>query len=215
MSVRALFFNTPKNKLFTLSLRKKFLLEFLNDGRTPARALSDNYMLQALRYLQCEGCVIELGAGGDYYRKMMPSSQNYLLSNIAPGYDYSLDMESLDLPSNSVDAFVSVFAIEHTYNYQKSIDEIYRVLKPGGRFLLLAPFMYYYHGAPDDYFRFSSSALDRMLENFNILTFNPLGSRALVVAEFSHIKNFGSALPFFSRLFLRFIILPSCARDFL
>ena len=72
MVTRALFFRTPTNNSNTCSLSKSFLLEFLNDGRTPARALTDNYMLNALRFLQCDGCIIELGAGGDYYKKMMP-----------------------------------------------------------------------------------------------------------------------------------------------
>ncbi|WP_413430182.1 hypothetical protein [Synechococcus sp. Cu2B8-bc1011] len=139
----------------------------------------------------------------------MPLDQNYLFSNIAPGADYILDMDSIDLPSNAVDDFLSVFAFAHTFNYQRSIDEVYLVFKPGGRFFLLAPFMYYYHGAPDDYFRFSSSALDKLFSQFNILSRHPLGSRSLLVAELFHDKHIlGSKLPTLVCLLLRIIILP-------
>jgi len=98
-------------------------------------------------------------------------------------------MTAMDYADNEVDAFLSMFALEHIYEYQKSIDEAYRSLKPGGRMLLAVPWMYYYHAAPDDFFRFSISALDRMLDRFTILKSFAFGNRDLLVSQLFHEKK--------------------------
>ena len=205
-------FNYPSNEVRNIKppyLPFKFLWEFLLDGRTPARAMTDEAMLKLLPALEGDGIIIELGAGGDYYKKLTKVGQNYLTSNLTEGSDLLLDMTKLDLQDNSVDAFVSVFALEHLFDFDAVFREQLRVLKPGGRLLIVAPFLYYYHAAPDDFFRFSASALDRLLAPFDILASQPIGSRWLLFAEFLHEKRvMGSQLGFFSRLALRFIALP-------
>lgn len=194
------------------SLPISFLWEFLRDGRTPVRAISDATMQTLLPGLGGPGTIIELGSGGDYYKNFVPKGQRYQTSNLTPGCDARLDMTRLDLADNSVDALVSVFALEHVYDFEAVFSEHLRVLKPGGRLLLVVPFLYYYHAAPDDFFRFSASALDRLLAPFNILVRQPLGGRWLLFAEFLHEKLvMGSRMGFLARLALRCVALPFLA----
>lgn len=189
-----------------------FLWEFFMDGRTPARALSDTAVQALLPALEGPGTIIELGAAGDYYKNFVPSGQSYMTSNLAAGCDVKLDMTQLDLADNSVDALVSVFALEHLYDFNAVFEEQQRVLKPGGRLLLVVPFLYYYHAAPDDFFRFSASALDRLLAPLNVLARQPLGGRWLLFAEFLHEKVImGSRMGFLARLALRCVALPFLA----
>ncbi len=205
-------FDMTSEKVSSLSnplLPKKFLWEFMRDGRTPGRAAADLSMDCLLGALYGPGTILELGAGGPYYKNFVPQDQNYITSNIVPGCDIELDMTNLDLDDDSIDAIVSVFAIEHLYDFNAVIAEQQRVLKPGGRMLIMAPFLYYYHSAPDDFFRFSASALDLLLGSFNILLRQPIGNRCLLVAESFHEKQvMGSKFGFFGRLALRFITLP-------
>lgn len=193
-------------------LSEKYILEYLRDGRTPARAMTDEAMGNLLPALEGLSEIIELGAGGDYYKYFVNNSQRYVTSNLLPGCDRQLDMTHLDLPDDSVDAIVSVFAIEHLFDFEVAIKEQLRVLKPGGRMLIIAPFLYYYHAAPDDFFRFSASALDKLLEPFNVLLRQPIGGRWLLFAEFLHEKTvMGSRHGFLTRLALRLLAIPFLA----
>lgn len=199
-------------KLKTPALSWSFLWEFLLDGRTPARAMSDVAMRDMLPALCGSGTIIELGAGGDYYKNFVPLGQHYLTSNLSAGCDVQLDMTKLDLADSSVDALVSVFALEHLYDFEAVFLEQQRVLKPGGRLLLIVPFLYYYHAAPDDFFRFTASALDRLLAPFNVLVRQPLGGRWLLFSEFLHEKVvMGSEKGFLARFALRCVALPFLA----
>ena len=56
------------------------------------------------------------------------------LFDVSPGF-YLEDLENLSQDDETYDAVYSVSVIEHTQNPQKVVDEIYRVLKPGGVFI--------------------------------------------------------------------------------
>jgi SAM-dependent methyltransferase len=45
----------------------------------------------------------------------------------------------LDLPTASVDVFFAGESIEHVFNVDAFLDEVHRVLKPGGRFIVTTP----------------------------------------------------------------------------
>lgn len=55
---------------------------------------------------------------------------------------------------------VSVF--EHVENPYKVSDAIFRILKPGGYLFNSAPFLFPYHPSPEDNFRYSPKALERI-----------------------------------------------------
>jgi len=166
----------------------RYLLEFALDGETPGRVLNDEAVRALIPFLRGPGTIVELGGSGDWYKNFIPG-QKYEVTNFSGPCDRIVDMTAMPYEDASVDAFLSMFALEHVYDYQVAIDESYRCLKPGGRMLLAVPWMYYYHGAPDDYFRFSVSALDRMLNKFKILKKHSFGNRDLLVCQLFHEKR--------------------------
>jgi SAM-dependent methyltransferase len=188
---RAVFYNNPTSEGLRPPVRIGwvYLLEFLRDGRTPIRAVSDEAIRHYLPLLYGPGRIIELGAPSDYYRRFVPAEQDY---HITDGSEYALervDMTRMPFEAETVDAFVSIFSLEHIYEYGQAIAEVERTLKPGGRFLLVMPFLYYFHGAPDDYIRLTRSGLLRLLNRFRILVVESLGNRALFTAEMYHEKT--------------------------
>ena len=165
-----------------------YLAELMADGRTPIRAISDEAMKYYHRFLECEGTIYELSAPNDYYRSFYSTDQNYITTNYRKNADMVVDMTNMPFEDSSVDAMLSMFALEHIENYQQGLQEVHRCLKPGGRFLMTVPFLYYYHAAPDDHVRFTTSYLRSLMSSFDVLSMHTLGNRALLIGEIFHEK---------------------------
>ncbi len=188
-----------------------YIIEYLKDGRTPIRALTDELVSKYVEYFDKNEDIIELGAANEYYKSFFSLEfldRKYIISNIIDS-DVILDMTSMNLDDNSVNYFTSFFAIEHLYDYPEFINEVFRTLKPGGRLMISIPFLYCYHAAPDDYFRFSISAIRKMFEKFNILSINAIGNKELNVVEFNMKKSWHkNNNSFLIKLLIRIIYIP-------
>lgn len=161
--------------------RLRACLDYLFVRRTPSCILCDDCLVQLAPILR--GTVIELGG----YKKLKYSTfathaEKYVVTNISGDYDEFVDILNMKYADNSIDSFICVTVLEHISDPWKAIHEIHRCLKPSGRVLLVVPFMYFQHGDPNDFFRFSSSALSKMLEGFNILRFQHLGGRLSTIS---------------------------------
>jgi SAM-dependent methyltransferase len=189
-----------------------FLWEYLRERDTPLRNLNDIAVRSFMPFLEGPGTIIELGAGDDSYKKMLPPTQKYELTNLYDPNRRQIDMAKMDLPDASVDAFVSILALEHVFDHAACLKETYRCLKPGGRMILAAPFLCYYHGAPDDYFRFTDSGLNKLLKDFTILKSFSMGNRGLLMAmSYYEHPYMGSTKPAWARSLLRIAALPFLA----
>lgn len=58
---------------------------------------------------------------------------------------------------------IAMNILEHVYNYNLFLPEVYRILKPDGILVGCVPFLIPYHAVPDDYFRYTHSSLERIL----------------------------------------------------
>ena len=55
---------------------------------------------------------------------------------------------------------------EHVFEVRRAFDEVYRVLEPGGLFVITSPLNFRIHGYPDDYWRMTPNCLRRMMEPY-------------------------------------------------
>ncbi len=92
-----------------------------------------------------------------------------------PGVDIVADAMELPLATNSVDGIVCEYLLEHVPEPQRVVDEIIRVLRPGGRAYITVPFVYPFHASPNDFYRWSSEGLKVLCSDANILS---IGSRS-------------------------------------
>jgi SAM-dependent methyltransferase len=131
-----------------------------------ARALAETFDLP--------GPVLEIGsyqvAGQEHLadlRALFPGKP-YVGLDMRPGPGVDLVADAQDLPhaDASVGTVIAMNTLEHVPRFWRALDEIRRVLRPGGALLLSCPFYFHIHSFPSDYWRFTPEALELLLEDY-------------------------------------------------
>ncbi|MFZ1983392.1 MAG: methyltransferase domain-containing protein [Desulfatitalea sp.] len=84
-----------------------------------------------------------------------------------PGVDEILDLHAIDLPSNSVGTVLCFDTLEHVEYPRKALEEIQRILKPGGIAVISSVMDFPIHDHPHDYWRFTPEAFKSILKIFS------------------------------------------------
>src|SRR5437879_4706837 len=84
-------------------------------------------------------------------RQFFPGRQ-YLGLDIrpGPGVDVVASVEDLPLPSGFAGTVLAFSAFEHVQRFWVGFEEVHRVLRPDGVFLLCCPFYFHQHCYPSD-----------------------------------------------------------------
>ena len=85
--------------------------------------------------------------------------------NSGHNVDIVASADNIPLQHSSVDLVVSQEVLEHVPSPSDVLLEIYRVLKPGGCLYLQIPWVFGYHGCPNDYWRFSRDGIVQLVED--------------------------------------------------
>jgi SAM-dependent methyltransferase len=110
---------------------------------------------------------LDLGASTGPYAALFPNRIALDLRH-APGVQIVGDGHALPFRSACFDQIVATEVLEHMMEPQRAVDEMFRVLRPGGRLLLTTRFLFPIHDAPHDYFRFTCFGLRHLLRAFEI-----------------------------------------------
>jgi SAM-dependent methyltransferase len=81
-----------------------------------------------------------------------------------PGVDRLADVSRLALADNSIPTILCLETLEHVLDARRAVDELIRVLAPGGVLFISTPFYFHIHGYPSDYWRMTPACLERLLE---------------------------------------------------
>ncbi len=106
------------------------------------------------------------GAHASFFRHCRYTSVDLGVGNTS--WDYSelsakANLVALPFEDGAFDAAVNIVVLEHTPEPARVLKEIARVLRPGGRLLLVAPQMWEVHQARHNYYRFTRHGLARLL----------------------------------------------------
>lgn len=126
-----------------------------------------------LSTMTINGTILDLGGNSNSeYHSLIKGKHTVTTVNINAkhGCDMVFDIqETFPIEGEKFDAVLSMNVLEHVYGFENVISETFRVLKNGGVLIFTVPFMHHIHGSPDDYFRYTRSALDRMLKDNNFV----------------------------------------------
>lgn len=115
---------------------------------------------------------LDLGCGGSRYSRYFPRRLGLDLS-FGRGVQVIADAHDLPFRTASFPVALSTEMLEHTREPQRVVDEILRVLEPGGTVILTTRFLFPVHEAPYDYFRFTRYGLEHLFRGFQELTVRP------------------------------------------
>lgn len=126
---------------------------------------------------QTNELVLELGCGESRYAQYFPNrvGVDFIKQR---DVDVLADAHALPFDSSAFSVAVSTEMLEHAKNPQRVVDEIRRILRPGGKLILTTRFVFPIHEAPNDFFRFTKYGL------------------AHIFREWAHVKIEADTTPF-------------------
>jgi SAM-dependent methyltransferase len=138
-----------------------------------------------------KGRLLDIGCGSKPYKELFVVDEYVGLDidseitrkrNLA---EVLYDGKLFPLPSNSFDSALCNQVLEHVFNPDEFLSEIYRVLKPNGKLLLTLPFVWDEHEQPYDYARYSSFGLKSLLEKngFHVLDHKKIGADVTIIFQ--------------------------------
>ncbi len=136
----------------------------------------------ALQKVALDGVILDVGGGShSEYHSLITGDHTFYSINISPDAtpDKIVDIEHpFLLASDTYDHAICMNVLEHVFEFENVIRETSRVIKRGGKIVLATPMVYKIHGSPDDYLRYTESALRRVAKkcNLTVEAIQPLGS---------------------------------------
>ncbi len=135
-----------------------------------------DYLIRVLERFPILEPIYEIGSyrveGQEEFADLRPffPKKVYVGCDIRPGLgvDRVEDVHCLKIKSNSVGTVLIFDTLEHVENVHRAMDEIYRILKPGGMVIMSSVMNFPIHDYPSDYWRFTPRAFELLLKRFDL-----------------------------------------------
>lgn len=155
--------------------------------------LEHKYIIEGIIY-SCNkyatGKLIDLGCGNKPYTEILEKNiSEYIGCDIIQSsnnrVDVICDATNIPLPDNSFDSAFSTQTIEHVGDFQLMVNEAYRLLKPGGHFIVTGPMYWPLHEEPYDFHRFTKHGFAHTLTKagFEVVEIIPNGGKWALMGQ--------------------------------
>lgn len=141
-----------------------------------------------------QGSVLEIGSGRSVRGRFPYSAEPYFRhcsftqSDIVPDFGHRVLDVSSDVAAG-FDAILCANVLEHVFDYQSAVANIYQSLDAGGRAFFVVPYFYPLHDEPHDYWRFTEHSLREMFRAFSEINIRPRGFRIAPVIYSIDVKK--------------------------
>lgn len=149
-----------------------------------------------------KGDFLDLGCGNKPYESWYkPLTTSQIGCDIIQSDKNRVDVlcpaTALSFEDNSFDSILCTQVLEHVFEHDKLINEVFRVLRPGGNIILTVPFAWELHEEPYDFFRYTKHGLKQLFEKagFDINYIKPNGGKWAAIYQlrtnmiYSSFKN--------------------------
>tara|TARA_Y200000002_G_scaffold382106_1_gene398051 strand:+ start:7439 stop:8083 length:645 start_codon:yes stop_codon:yes gene_type:complete len=163
--------------------------------------------------------ILDFGCGENKYKKFFSEKNHFIGVDIKVSGrglekkkpDIFFDGISLPFENSEFDIVICTEVLEHVEDFENSLNEIHRVLKPGGKGIISMPFITSEHEEPFDFRRFTSfginsefkkagfeiESLEKILPGHNAI-------RQLLYSEMLQTEN-ENKINFFVKFFIKSI----------
>ncbi|MFC4263067.1 class I SAM-dependent methyltransferase [Ferruginibacter yonginensis] len=122
-----------------------------------------------------KGILLDVGCGIMPYRELILNENKqvskYIGLDLATSTIHKTDIADLHwdavtipLQEHTIDVVMATEVLEHSFEPDQTLNEIYRVLKPNGQFFFTVPFIWPLHEVPYDAYRYTPFSLKKHLE---------------------------------------------------
>lgn len=114
-----------------------------------------------------EYTVLNIGSGPTYfnYRQDIINVDFYKYHEV----DIVADIIDLPIEDAKIDFIINIAILEHVDKANTAVLEMFRILKPGGEVFCYVPFIVPFHGAPQDFHRWTMLGIEKLFAKFEIL----------------------------------------------
>ena len=135
-----------------------------------SRTYQHRFLKQAAGEVRPGERVLDAGAGRAPYRKLFRHARYETADFLALTTmkyrqpDYVCDLADIPVEDGRFDHVLLTQVLEHIPDPGRVLDELHRVLRPGGRLWVTAPLFYAEHQAPYDFYRYTQYGMRHLLE---------------------------------------------------
>lgn len=134
-----------------------------------------NFFTEKLKEISKRKNILDVGGAGRFSKGLAKYNHWFKDSNFrsfdipGAGADIEGDIHKMPIVSESEDAVICNAVLEHVVDPIRAVEEIRRILKPGGLALIQVPSNYPYHANKNygDYWRFFDDTLHYMFRDFS------------------------------------------------